>query len=164
MMGILNVTPDSFFDGGRYRNLDDALRLAETHIEAGATFIDMGGMSTRPKSELISVDKELARLLPAIEAIRAQFPEVVISADTFRARVAKEAVMSGCGYESMTWEVARLMNTCFKTVAELNVPLCDDAYSKVRLKPCRKTQYIGMCCLRWKTILFNDVSHFVPSA
>jgi len=121
VMGILNVTPDSFFDGGRYRNLDDALRLAEKHIEAGATFIDMGGMSTRPKSELISVDKELARLLPAIEAIRAQFPEVVISADTFRARVAKEAVMSGA---DMINDVGggTLDEYMFQTVAELNVP------------------------------------------
>ena len=121
VMGILNVTPDSFFDGGRYRNLDDALRLAEKHVEAGATFIDMGGMSTRPKSELISVEEESARLLPAIEAIRKRFPDVVISADTFRSTVAKESIASGA---DMINDVGggTLDENMFETVAKLDVP------------------------------------------
>ena len=121
VMGILNVTPDSFFDGGQYQNLDDALRLAERHITYGATFIDMGGMSTRPRSELISADEEANRLLPAITAVKKAFPEVILSADTFRSSTAKRAIDAGA---DMINDIGggTLDEVMFETVKALDLP------------------------------------------
>jgi dihydropteroate synthase len=94
-MGILNVTPDSFFDGGRYRQEEAILIRTEQMLEEGAAIIDIGAVSTRPGAKTIPIKEELLRLLPAIRAVRKYFPESVISADTFRASVAREAVDAG---------------------------------------------------------------------
>src|SRR5688572_2298264 len=95
IMGILNVTDDSFFDGGLYTGKDAALKRAQQMLEQGAGIIDIGGQSTRPGAAIVSEAEELQRVLPAVEAISLRFPEAVISIDTFRAKVAKEAVQSG---------------------------------------------------------------------
>lgn len=95
VMGILNVTPDSFFDGGRYRHEEAILIRAEQLLEEGAAIIDIGAASTRPGAKAVPVSEELSRLLPAIRAIRKHFPESIISADTFRATVAEQAVGEG---------------------------------------------------------------------
>ena len=95
IMGVLNLTPDSFYDGGSYNNKDRALAQTEKMLLEGATFIDIGGASSKPGSVEISTDEELARVLPVIEEIHKTFPETSISIDTYRSDVAKLAVAAG---------------------------------------------------------------------
>lgn len=95
VMGILNVTPDSFFDGGRCTTMDDLLRQAEKMIDAGAKLLDIGGASSRPGAIEVTEDQELIRVLPAIEILGKHFPETIISIDTWRGKVAMEAVQAG---------------------------------------------------------------------
>lgn len=95
VMGILNVTPDSFYDGGRYRNERGILDQAETMLTEGATFLDVGGYSSRPGAGDVPREEELRRVLPAIRSIVRQFPEALVAVDTFRAEVAKAAVGEG---------------------------------------------------------------------
>lgn len=95
VMAIINTTPDSFYSGSRMNFTDEVLFRAEKMILDGATILDIGGQSTRPKSEQISADEELKRVLPAIEAIHKKFPEQIISVDTFYSKVALEAVPAG---------------------------------------------------------------------
>lgn len=95
IMAILNVTPDSFFDGGKWKNLDNAMRKTENMLDAGADIIDVGGMSSRPGAQIIEIEEEIERIKPVISKIRKEFPECIISVDTFRAEVAKIAIESG---------------------------------------------------------------------
>lgn len=95
VMGILNVTPDSFFDGGRHTALSSAMTKTEEMISQGATIIDIGGMSSRPGAEIISVEKELARVVPVITEISRKFPDQIISIDTVHGEVAKAAIDAG---------------------------------------------------------------------
>ena len=95
VMAILNVTPDSFFDGGKYTNEKSILLQAEKMLNDGATIIDIGGMSTRPNAEIISEDEELKRIIEPIKSIHRHFPEAILSIDTFRSKVAEEAVLHG---------------------------------------------------------------------
>lgn len=95
-MGILNVTPDSFSDGGRFDALDAAIAQAETMLEAGAAIIDVGGESTRPGAADVPLDEELRRVIPVIEAIRARF-DTIVSIDTSKAEVMRQAVGAGAG-------------------------------------------------------------------
>ncbi len=95
VMGILNVTPDSFSDGGKYASIDSALKKAGEMVDSGAEIIDIGAESTRPGAELVSEAEELARLIPAVEAVRAKFPDVALSADTYKPAVAAAAVGAG---------------------------------------------------------------------
>lgn len=95
IMGILNVTPDSFFDGGKHNSLVHALQRAEMMLHAGADFLDIGGYSSRPGAEEVSLSQELERVIAPIEAIKKQFPNSIISIDTFRAEVARQAVAAG---------------------------------------------------------------------
>ncbi|HKT60826.1 MAG TPA: dihydropteroate synthase [Gemmatimonadales bacterium] len=96
LMGILNVTPDSFSDGGRYEGLDAALAQAEALLEAGADIVDIGGESTRPgRSETVPVETELERVLPVVEALARRHPSLVITVDTVKAAVARPALEAG---------------------------------------------------------------------
>lgn len=95
VMGILNATPDSFFDGGKYTEEDALLRRAGAMLEEGAQILDVGGMSTRPGAETVGLEEELRRVLPAIQALVRRFPGTLISVDTVRSRVAREAVEAG---------------------------------------------------------------------
>ena len=95
VMGILNVTPDSFSDGGAYRDAGDAARHALAMLDEGAEIIDIGGESTRPGSQPITAQEEMDRVLPAMEALRRERPDCVISVDTWRAETAREAVRAG---------------------------------------------------------------------
>ncbi len=121
VMGILNLTPDSFYEGSRVGGVDEALRLAEQMINEGADILDLGGMSSRPGAEIIPIEEELQRVLPAIEAINQRFPEALISVDTLRAKVAKEAVAAGA---SMVNDISagHIDPDMFSTIASLNVP------------------------------------------
>ncbi|MGM1057158.1 MAG: dihydropteroate synthase [Bacteroidota bacterium] len=95
VMGILNITPDSFYDESRNASEDVLLKKAEVMLEQGATFLDVGGYSTRPGAEDISPDDELKRVLPAIEILLKNFPDVLISVDTFRSSVAEKSIQAG---------------------------------------------------------------------
>lgn len=95
IMAIINVTPDSFYDGGKIKSDLELLKLAEKHLNEGADFLDIGGYSSRPGAENISVDEEKKRVLPAIEAVIKQFPNALISIDTFRSEIADEAIKIG---------------------------------------------------------------------
>jgi dihydropteroate synthase len=95
LMGILNVTPDSFSDGGRYNLMDNALQHCEQMIADGADFIDIGGCSTRPNNAIAIEQEELERVIPILKAIRTAFPEVLISIDTFRKNVAEACINEG---------------------------------------------------------------------
>ena len=94
-MGILNVTPDSFFSGSKYTEADALVEAAGRMLEEGATFLDVGGMSSRPGAKLISPSEELDRVLPAIESLRKAYPEAFLSIDTLRAKVATKALEAG---------------------------------------------------------------------
>lgn len=94
-MGVLNVTPDSFSDGGRYANVQAALDRAAEMAGEGAAVIDVGGESTRPNSTPLGLDEELARVVPAVEAIARALPHVLISVDTYKGAVAREALRAG---------------------------------------------------------------------
>ena len=95
IMGILNVTPDSFSDGGRYNLMDNALQHCEQMISNGADFIDIGGCSTRPNNAIATEHEELERVIPILKAIRKAFPEALISIDTFRKNVAQACMSEG---------------------------------------------------------------------
>jgi dihydropteroate synthase len=121
VMGIINVTPDSFYSGSRKTVVDEVLRQAEKMIGEGAAILDIGGQSTRPGSEDIGMEGELARVIPAIEAIKMRLPESTISIDTYYSRVALEAVSAGaCLVNDIS--SGTLDNQMIPTVAALNVP------------------------------------------
>lgn len=95
LMGILNVTPDSFFDGGKYVNLKSALQHAETMVEQGADILDVGGESSRPGSNSVPAEIELKRALPVIKELKKKFPKIPISVDTQKSHVAEAALSEG---------------------------------------------------------------------
>ena len=95
VMGILNLTPDSFYDVGKYGDIDAAISQVEVMLSDGATFIDVGAYSSRPGATDISVEEEERRLIPVVRQLVTTFPEIVISVDTFRASVAKKAIEAG---------------------------------------------------------------------
>ena len=97
VMGILNMTPDSFHADSRMSSVHEVLDKAGKMQDHGATFIDIGGYSTRPGAEEVSVEEELERILSVIEPLTKQFPDLIVSVDTFRASVAEEAVKAGAG-------------------------------------------------------------------
>jgi dihydropteroate synthase len=121
VMGILNVTPDSFHDGGKFNSVDAALRQAEVMLEEGADFIDIGAVSTRPGSKAISAEEEWARLEGILSAITNRFSGVLISVDTYRANVAKNAIQSGAHLINDV-SAGRFDEKMFATLAELQVP------------------------------------------
>ncbi|MBI3292269.1 MAG: dihydropteroate synthase [Elusimicrobia bacterium] len=95
VMGVLNVTPDSFFDGGRHHTVDAAVARAEQMVEEGADLIDVGGESSRPGAVSISLDEELRRVAPVVEALARRFPSIPLSVDTTKAEVARQALEAG---------------------------------------------------------------------
>lgn len=110
IMGILNVTPDSFSDGGRFVEADGAVERALAMLDEGAHILDVGGESTRPNAEAISVEEEQARVLPVVEAVLKERPDAVISIDTFHAATARRAVEAGAetvnDVSGFGWDVA----------------------------------------------------------
>lgn len=121
VMGILNVTPDSFSDGGRFIARDDALRQAEAMIAAGAAIIDIGGESTRPGAAGVTADEELARVIPVIENLVARF-DVPVSIDTSKPEVMRGAVTAGA---TLINDVRALGEPgAVEAAAELQVPVC----------------------------------------
>lgn len=122
VMGILNVTPDSFSDGGRYNHLDAALKHTEQMIKDGAAIIDVGGESTRPGHEKITDQEEIDRILPVIEKIRQEF-SVPVSLDTYKAAVAKEGIQAGADLLNDIWGL-QYDTAMGKIVADSGVAYC----------------------------------------
>ena len=121
VMGILNVTPDSFFDGGRHVTEKDIVQHAEKMLEHGATFLDIGGYSTRPGAEEVSEEEELRRVLPAVRAVMKAFPDAMVAIDTFRSGVASAAVGAGASLVNDI-SAGALDPMMPATVARLEVP------------------------------------------
>jgi dihydropteroate synthase len=121
VMAILNITPDSFYGNSRINTVDNALKTTESFINEGATFIDLGAYSSRPGAAEVSADEELHRLIPVVEAISKRFPQTLISVDTFRAKVAEEAVLAGAHLINDI-SAGNLDEFMFQTVANLQVP------------------------------------------
>lgn len=121
VMGILNVTPDSFSDGGNFNNIEHAIIQAQAMINDGAAIIDIGGESTRPGAADVELQEELDRVIPVIEAITKRF-DTVISIDTSKAEVMKSAIESGAGLIN---DVRALQNNgCLDVVANCELPVC----------------------------------------
>lgn len=121
VMGIVNITPDSFSDGGKYHQLENALRHVESMVKAGTAIIDIGGESTRPGAADVNVETELARVIPVIEAIRQRF-DCWISIDTSKAQVMTEAVNAGA---DLINDVRALQDIdALEAAAKANVPIC----------------------------------------
>src|ERR1700757_3610326 len=95
VMGILNLTPDSFYDGGTLSSQEEILARAEKYIKEGAAILDLGAVSTRPGAAIVNEDEELRRLLPVLKLLRNTFPEIFISVDTYRSQVALAAAEEG---------------------------------------------------------------------
>jgi dihydropteroate synthase len=121
VMGILNVTPDSFYDGGKYDIRDASLKQALKMLEEGADIIDIGGMSSRPGAEIVEVAEEKRRVLPVIQQILKERPKAIISIDTIHGEVAKAGIGEGAAIINDI-SAGKMDNTMYSTVAELNVP------------------------------------------
>lgn len=121
VMGIINATPDSFYEGSRFLGTDKILAQAEKMINEGADILDIGGQSTRPGSEQVSADTELHRIIESIEAIHQNFPEIIISVDTYYSAVAEKCVHAGA---SIVNDISSAMmdKEMLPTIASLHVP------------------------------------------
>ncbi len=165
VMGILNITPDSFYDGGRYNTDITILKRAAQIIEEGGRFIDIGGMSTRPGAEEISQEEEIGRLLPAVTIIKREFPDISLSIDTYRSEVVQQVYdeigdfavndVSGGTFDlQMFAKVASLnlpyvlMHTKGKSDTMQNNPVYTDVVKEVILflsAQVQKLKQLGVC-------------------
>ena len=121
VMGIMNLTPDSFFDGGKYKDAPAILARVEGMLNDGATFIDMGAYSSRPGAEHVPEEEELKRMLPIVDLILKHFPDTLISIDTFRNRVAKESIEHGAAIINDI-SAGNLDDEMFATISKYQVP------------------------------------------
>ncbi|EAC5820571.1 dihydropteroate synthase, partial [Listeria monocytogenes] len=123
VMGILNVTPDSFSDGGKYMQVEEAVARALQMAEDGAAIIDVGGISTRPGFSEVTPEEELNRIIPVIKAVRTKLPDIWISVDTWRAEVAEKAILAGANMINDQWG-AKKEPKIAEVAAKYNVPIC----------------------------------------
>ena len=121
IMGILNCTPDSFYDGGKHKDEAALLRQAEKMLNEGADFIDVGAYSSKPNAEFVSNAEELRRAVPVVEMLQKHFPEALVSIDTFRADVAEACVNAGAAIVNDI-SAGRLDDAMMETVGRLKVP------------------------------------------
>ncbi|WP_291100167.1 MULTISPECIES: dihydropteroate synthase [unclassified Flavobacterium] len=121
VMGILNVTPNSFFDGGKYKNEGEILSQVGKMLNDGATFIDIGAYSSKPKAEFVTEDEELSRIVSIVQLILEHFPETLISIDTFRSQVAKVCIENGAAIINDI-SAGNLDDKMLETIAKYNVP------------------------------------------
>ena len=121
VMGVLNITPDSFYDGGLYKDDFNILNQVEKMLNEGATFIDVGAYSSRPNADHVSENEELKRILPIVNLILKKFPKTLLSIDTFRSNIAKECIESGaCMINDIS--AGKLDKNMLQIVANLHVP------------------------------------------
>lgn len=147
VMGIINLTPDSFFEGSRKQSIEDALHQAKKMLDEGATILDLGAYSSRPGADDISIQEETDRLLPIVEVIVKNLPGAVLSVDTFRSAVAEAAIIAGAHIINDV-SGGQLDENMFATVARLNVP-----YILMHMKGGPKT----MNALAQYNDVFNEV-------
>lgn len=121
VMGILNATPDSFFDGGRYKDESDILKQTEKMLKEGATFIDVGAYSSRPGAKHISETEELQRIVPVVMLLVKNFPDIIISVDSFRSRVVEDSINAGAALINDI-SGGKMDEQMFHTIAKLQVP------------------------------------------
>ncbi|SEG43518.1 dihydropteroate synthase [Flavobacterium urumqiense] len=121
VMGILNVTPNSFFDGGKYKNETEILSQVEKMVIEGATFIDIGAYSSKPNAEFVSEEEEISRIVSAIDLILKHFPETILSIDTFRGEVAKVSIESGAAIINDI-SAGHLDDKMLEVIGKYNVP------------------------------------------
>ena len=121
VMGILNITPNSFFDGGKYDNDLEMLKRVESMLDEGADFIDIGAYSSKPSAEFVSENEEMDRIAPAVEKIVKNFPDVLLSIDTFRSEVARICIENGAAIINDI-SAGDLDPKMFETAAKLKVP------------------------------------------
>jgi len=121
VMGILNITPDSFYDGGKHKNETSILKHVECMLEEGTTFIDIGAYSSKPNADFVSEAVELQRIVPIVEIVLKNFPEALISVDTFRSKVAKQCIEAGAALINDI-SAGKLDENMLTTVASLHVP------------------------------------------
>ncbi|MFY0713033.1 dihydropteroate synthase [Seonamhaeicola sp. NFXS20] len=121
VMGILNITPDSFYDGGKFINEKDIIKQVEKMLREGATFIDVGAYSSRPGADFVSEADELKRIVPIVKLILKHFPKTFISIDTFRSEVAKHCIEAGAALINDI-SAGKLDENMLQTVAKLQVP------------------------------------------
>lgn len=121
IMGILNVTPDSFSDGGKFNEIEAAVSQAKKLVEAGADIIDVGGESTRPGAEYVTEEEEIKRVVPIIKAIKKEL-DVTISIDTYKSKTAEEAIKAGADIINDIWG-AKYDKNIAKVAAKYNVPI-----------------------------------------
>lgn len=122
VMGILNLTPDSFFDGGKYANDLDILQSVEKMLHDGATIIDIGAVSSKPNAHEISEAEEYHRLIPTLKSIVKHFPDTIISIDTFRSEIAKQAIENGASIINDIY-AATYDEQILRVCAEHNIPI-----------------------------------------
>ena len=122
VMGVINITPDSFYEGSRYPGVDEALRQCEKMLSEGAGMIDLGAYSSRPGAGDITMEEEWQRLKPVLQAIRSRFPEIIISVDTFRSQVARNAVLGEGADMINDVSGGQADEEMYGTMAELRVP------------------------------------------
>ena len=133
VMGILNTTPDSFFDGGKYKDEQSVLVQVEKMLTEGATFVDVGAYSSRPGAIVISAEEELQRILPIVRLLLGEFPEIILSIDTFRSTVAHSCLEAGAAMINDI-SAGKLDEQMLATIAKFKVP-----YSMMHLKGSPKT-------------------------
>jgi len=121
IMGILNLTPDSFYDGGKYRDENSVFLQVEKMLTDGAAFIDVGAYSSRPGAQHISEQEELKRIVPIVKKLIAKFPDILLSIDTFRSEVAKECIKHGAALINDI-SAGEMDDKMMQTAGELNVP------------------------------------------
>lgn len=121
IMGILNVTPNSFYDGGKYKSETEILYQVEVMLDEGATFIDIGAYSSKPNADFVSEQEEVDRIIPVIALILKHFPDTILSVDTFRSEVAKRAIESGAAIINDI-SAGVLDDKMLETIAKYNVP------------------------------------------
>jgi len=121
VMGILNVTPNSFFDGGKYKNEQELLERADKMLHEGADFIDVGGYSSKPNAEFVSEEEEISRLLPVVNLLQKHFPDILLSIDTFRSGVAKVCIENGAAIINDI-SAGKLDDEMLETIAKYQVP------------------------------------------
>jgi len=151
VMGILNLTSDSFYDGGKYNSQKKILLHTEKMLIEGATFIDVGAYSSRPGAKDISEEEELRRLLPNLEIILQEFPEILISIDTFRSEVANRCIDVGaCMINDIS--AGNLDENMFATIAKLQVP-----YILMHMQGIPQTMQIN---IKYENLI-NDIVYFL---
>ncbi|PKB18101.1 dihydropteroate synthase [Flavobacterium sp. 5] len=121
VMGILNITPNSFFDGGKYKNENELLERVDKMLGEGATFIDVGAYSSKPNAEFVSEEEEISRIIPVVNLLQKHFPDIILSIDTFRAGVAKTCIENGAAIINDI-SAGKLDDKMLEIIAKFQVP------------------------------------------